>query len=137
MYSSGVFCNVTFVPCLVGVLRRTVFTAATMIYGQLILILWYVNKKHHGSFTGFYEDELKQDPMGAMMKAFIAPQDVSMLAWKFIFGFFAVSLALMRLVPGKIHEGPVTPTGHVPKYIVNGVSAFVRQERVWHMMPLT
>mmetsp|Transcript_20915 Transcript_20915/g.54362 ORF Transcript_20915/g.54362 Transcript_20915/m.54362 type:complete len:478 (+) Transcript_20915:34-1467(+) len=108
-----------------GFMRRTVLTAATMIYGQLILVLWYINKHRNGSFIEFWEEEVSADPVAALMQGFILPQDVSILAWKFIGVFFAVSLTLMRLLPGAIHEGPVTPTGHVPKYIANGVSAFI------------
>ena len=41
-------------------------------------------------------------------------------AWRFLFGFMAVAFALEWL-PGKIETGPETLTGHVPKYVDNGV----------------
>lgn len=59
------------------------------------------------------------------MQGFLAPGDISMLGWKFIGVFLAVSIVLMKLVPGHVVTGPVTPTGHVPEYIANGVPAFV------------
>eukprot|EP00035_Acanthoeca_spectabilis_P039834 m.65404 g.65404 ORF g.65404 m.65404 type:complete len:518 (-) comp9758_c0_seq1:2837-4390(-) len=108
-----------------GFLRRTVMTAATMIYGQLILVLWYIIKHRNGSFTEFWEDEVSVDPWKALMQGFLAPGDISMLGWKFIGVFLAVSIVLMKLVPGHVVTGPVTPTGHVPEYIANGVPAFI------------
>jgi 7-dehydrocholesterol reductase len=39
----------------------------------------------------------------------------------FIVSFMGVALVLERLLPGKIECGPETATGHVPKYVDNGV----------------
>ena len=74
----------------------------------------------------FWDKEVSVDPVNAMLKAFVLPQDISTLAWKFIFVSLALGAALMKIVPGKEHSGPVTPTGHTPKYTTNGVQAFVR-----------
>ncbi|KAL7482421.1 hypothetical protein ACHAW6_008096 [Cyclotella cf. meneghiniana] len=41
---------------------------------------------------------------------------------KFVLSFMAVALCLERLLPGKIDFGPETATGHVPKYVDNGVA---------------
>jgi hypothetical protein len=73
----------------------------------------------------YWTEELSVDPFPALMKAFVMPGDINVLAWKFIGVFFAVSVTLMKLVPGAVVKGPVTPTGHVPQYIENGVSSFV------------
>ncbi|CAB9516941.1 dehydrocholesterol reductase [Seminavis robusta] len=43
----------------------------------------------------------------------------------FILSFMAVALVLERLLPGKIEYGPETATGHVPRYVDNGVPHFV------------
>lgn len=42
-----------------------------------------------------------------------------------LFVHSAWQLALMRLVPGRAFTGPVTPSGHVPKYVDNGVASFL------------
>jgi len=60
-----------------------------------------------------------------MFKPFILPQNVKPIAWQFIFTFFAVSLAFMKLVPGGVHKGPASPKGNVPVYKSNGVQAFL------------
>lgn len=41
---------------------------------------------------------------------------------KLVLSFMAVALVLERLLPGKIDYGPETATGHVPKYVDNGVA---------------
>ena len=42
-------------------------------------------------------------------------------AVKFILSFMGLALLLERLLPGKVDTGPETLTGHVPKYVDNGV----------------
>lgn len=41
---------------------------------------------------------------------------------KFVLTFMAVALVLERFLPGKIEVGPETATGHVPRYVDNGVA---------------
>jgi 7-dehydrocholesterol reductase len=49
----------------------------------------------------------------------------SPIAWAMIGVFAALSLALMRALPGRPSEGPITPAGAVPVYKVNGIGAFL------------
>jgi 7-dehydrocholesterol reductase len=46
-------------------------------------------------------------------------------AWTMLAAFIALQMVLMRVVPGKPFEGPLTPKGNVPVYRANGVAAFV------------
>ena len=39
--------------------------------------------------------------------------------------FLAVELALLQWLPGKIFEGPITPTGSRPRYKLNGILAWL------------
>ena len=41
---------------------------------------------------------------------------------KLVLSFMAVALVLERILPGKIDFGPETATGHVPRYVDNGVA---------------
>jgi 7-dehydrocholesterol reductase len=54
-------------------------------------------------------------------------------AWAIIGVHSATQLALMRLLPGKRWEGPVTPKGNVPVYTANGVAAFVTTIALWFL----
>lgn len=46
-------------------------------------------------------------------------------AWKIIGIYALIELLFMRLLPGKIFYGPVTPAGNVPEYKANGFLAYV------------
>lgn len=46
-------------------------------------------------------------------------------AWTLILTFMAFQLILMRIIPGKSVEGPVTPKGNVPVYKVNGLACYL------------
>jgi hypothetical protein len=37
---------------------------------------------------------------------------------KFVLSFMGVALLLERLLPGKVETGPMTATGHVPRYVL-------------------
>ena len=45
-------------------------------------------------------------------------------AWTIIFSLAAFELALMKLLPGRMIKGPITPNGNVPVYKANGLLAF-------------
>eukprot|EP00960_Hanusia_phi_P044094 756465-Hanusia_phi.AAC.1 len=49
----------------------------------------------------------------------------------FVLSFAAFQLLLMWVVPGKYVDGPVAPSGHVPKYKANGVQCFLLTILVW------
>ena len=51
--------------------------------------------------------------------------DTLILFFRFIFTFFGVSLALMKLMPGGTHYGPASPKGNIPVYKSNGVQSFL------------
>ena len=39
--------------------------------------------------------------------------------------FFVLQVLLLVLIPGKTFEGPLTPTGNRPRYILNGITAWL------------
>jgi 7-dehydrocholesterol reductase len=60
-----------------------------------------------------------------MLKTSIFPYVLgSRKACQFIIPFAALQLLLMRLAPGKITKGPVTPAGNIPTYKANGLLSF-------------
>ncbi len=46
-------------------------------------------------------------------------------AWRIILPFAALELLLMRILPGRLTKGPVTPAGNVPVYKANGLLSFL------------
>jgi 7-dehydrocholesterol reductase len=53
------------------------------------------------------------------------PTPFDPVAVKLVAGFGAFNLFLMRFVPGKRFEASVTPSGHVPVYIENGIDCYL------------
>lgn len=60
-----------------------------------------------------------------MLKTSVWPYVLgSRKACEFIVPFAAFQLLLMRVVPGKVTKGPVTPAGNIPVYKANGLLSF-------------
>lgn len=103
------------------------------ILGPLLLItlcapvaflVWYTNVSLNGSikqlFTLFAQNGIFSTIYGIWSPLFFGTAE----AWK-ILGIFAVSeLLLMKILPGRKVQGPLTPKGNTPIYKANGVSSF-------------
>ena len=102
--------------------RRTFLPLFALLFSPLVvLLIWTINTAFGGSilafvreqgFTFFYQ----------YWKPFLLGTPV---AWMIIAIFAAIQLTLMRLVPGKRFEGPITPKGNVPVYRANGFSCYL------------
>ena len=84
-----------------------------------VLTCWHTCLNLDGSVKLLVEQIIKEGPFVAKVNFF------NPIAWKIIFSYMAFELALMRLVPGKIFKATVTPSGHVPIYIANGVECYL------------
>ena len=49
----------------------------------------------------------------------------TLTAAEIILGFVLLQIVLLRLLPGRIYQGPVTPMGNRPRYKLNGVAAYL------------
>lgn len=89
------------------------------------LIIWEINAHYSGSITSFI---YLQKASGLWTTLYQMWQPVflgNVVAWKIIAIFAAFQLLLMKIVPGKIASGPITPQGNVPKYKDNGLTCFL------------
>jgi 7-dehydrocholesterol reductase len=76
---------------------------------------------------------------GSVLAALSSPwtQVVARIPWPsasaalLLLGWLAFQYALLRLLPGKTHLGPVTPRGNRPEYRQNGIAAFVVTHVAW------
>jgi 7-dehydrocholesterol reductase len=103
-----------------GVVHTTLAPLALLaICPPFAMILFYTHLEKGGSIAA----ALAEGP-ALLARAWGAHALGSPVAWATIVGFAAVELALMRLVPGRRWEGPVTPAGHVPVYVANGPACF-------------
>ena len=79
----------------------------------------------YGGELGRFLQDTRQVGALQMLKTSAWPYILgSRKAWEFILPFAGFQLLLMRLVPGKITQGPVTPAGNIPVYKANGLLSF-------------
>jgi 7-dehydrocholesterol reductase len=83
-----------------------------------VIVLWIVCTYLDGSLLQL----LTSEGLATVVREFPSP---SWLAVKMIVLFGGFELVLLELLPGRWHEGPVTPTGHRPRYKLNAVWAWV------------
>jgi len=101
-------------------LRRTVFTFLTILYSQLVLVLVYIAKQKNGSFHRYYQENI----LTGDYRIYHNFEDIPSVAWKFIFFYISAGIILMKLPKGNLITGPITPSGHQPLYIENGLKAY-------------
>lgn len=88
------------------------------------MIFTYTIMELNGNLLNLFEFVTKKGLLNLISKAWLPYIFGTAKAWKFI-GIFAVfELILMRILPGKMTKGPVTPAGNVPIYKANGFIAF-------------
>ncbi|WP_068470219.1 7-dehydrocholesterol reductase [Candidatus Protochlamydia phocaeensis] len=101
--------------------------------GPLFLILvcppavfafWYTNVFLDGSFLRFGQFVTEQGLWKTFSTIWFPYFFGTPEAWKILGVFAGFELALMRLLPGKRYEGPITPAGNIPLYRANGLPAF-------------
>src|SRR5262245_36085574 len=83
-----------------------------------IILLWMVAVQNDGSLTEFLRTTTWED----FAVRFPLP---SFAAAKILLSWALLQLALLVVLPGKKHFGPVTPMGNQPHYKLNGVAAFL------------
>jgi 7-dehydrocholesterol reductase len=88
------------------------------------MLMWYTNTALSGSFSALWNMILQQGFFQALYQIWQPVMFGSKTAWLILLTFAAFELALMRVLPGKVFLGPVTPKGNVPVYKANGVLAF-------------
>ena len=88
------------------------------------LVMWYTCVHLDGSFAAFVQLCLQQGFFETLYQIGFPYVFGTHEAWIIIALFILCQLAFMRLLPGKIFHGPLTPQGNIPVYKANGVAAF-------------
>lgn len=106
---------------------RTVIGPLLLMTGctPFVMLMWYTNTALDGSFYNLMN--LMSDT-GVITTIYKIWQPVfwgSKTAWQMIAIFILFELCLLKLLPGRIFHGPLTPKGNTPIYKANGVSAFL------------
>ncbi len=88
------------------------------------MILSYTILKLDGKVTNLLYAMKTKGPIEMFYTTWLPYIFGSATAWKFIIPFSLFQLLLMRVLPGKLTKGPVTPAGNVPIYKANGLLSF-------------
>ncbi|WP_298624253.1 7-dehydrocholesterol reductase [uncultured Legionella sp.] len=96
-----------------------------LICPPFVMLMWYTNTQLDGSFATLWNMIIQNGFFATTYSIWQPLFWGSSTAWAIISCFVLFELALMKLLPGKIFHGPITPKGNVPVYKANGVLAFV------------
>lgn len=89
-----------------------------------VMLMWYTNTALEGSLYELLNLITQQGLFQTIYKVWAPYFFGSAIAWQSIACFIVIELLLMRLLPGKVWHGPITPKGNVPVYKANGLLAF-------------
>lgn len=89
------------------------------------MVMSYTIIKLDGMPSKLLQEISKRGLLKLIYKAWIPYIFGSWTAWKFIIPFAVFELILMRVLPGKMTKGPVTPAGNTPIYKANGILAYL------------
>lgn len=88
-------------------------------------LMWTINSDYQGSVLVFWQDIVQYGFFHTLHAMWAPVFWGTAKAWKLIGTFALVQLLLMRIVPGKRFEGPITPNGNVPIYKANGLACYL------------
>jgi 7-dehydrocholesterol reductase len=89
------------------------------------MLLWHTNIHLNGSYTELIRWIGEVGVLGAIREVWLPVFFGSVMAWKIIGIFAGIQLVLMRVLPGKKYNGPLTPMGNTPEYTDNGLLAYL------------
>lgn len=89
-----------------------------------VMLFWYTNIALDGSFWQLGQLMVENGIFQTIYNVWQPYFWGSSLVWKVIGSFVVFELILMRFLPGKKWQGPITPKGNIPIYKANGVLAF-------------
>lgn len=87
-------------------------------------LFWYVNTELKGAFLPLWEAFLSKGFFTTLYQIWSPYFFGTQTAWTILALFGVIQLLLMKLLPGRIFYGPLTPMGNTPVYKANGVPAF-------------
>lgn len=130
---------------MVNWIRKTCVPLLLMVCCPLMaLFVWYTNVHLGGSLFRLWHQVVEQGLFTTIGAAWGPIVFGSPLAWKMIAIFGITQLILMKVLPGKTIEGPLTPKGNIPLYKANGPLAFVItlalfffSTQVLHLFPMS
>jgi 7-dehydrocholesterol reductase len=91
----------------------------------IAILIWHINVNLNGSLTELFQIFVTQGFFHSLYHILQPVFFGSATSWVMITIFAAIELVLMRIIPGKLVQGPETSKRHIPIYKENGVLCFV------------
>lgn len=88
------------------------------------ILFWHVNTELKGAFYPLWEAFVAKGFFMTLYQIWSPYFFGTQTAWALLFLFGSVQLLFMKLLPGKVFYGPLTPMGNTPVYKANGVASF-------------
>ena len=111
---------------MVSTLRNTLGPLGIMLAcPPFVMLIWFTNTHLGGSFAALFSVFAQQGILQTIYAVWHPYIWGSSTAWTLILSFTVFELVLMRVLPGKLVHGPVTPKGNTPVYKSNGIAAFL------------
>jgi len=89
------------------------------------MLVWYTNTHLSGTLLALWNMIMQDGLLQTLYSVWWPIVLGDHTAWSMIACFAFFQLLLMRVLPGKIFYGPISPKGNVPIYKANGVLAFI------------
>jgi len=89
------------------------------------MLMWYTNTHCEGSFLLLIEKGNIGGWMQLLNEAWFSHFFGSPTAWIILGAFAALQILFMKIIPGKIYHGTITPKGNLPQYKDNGLAAYL------------
>ncbi|CAI9731649.1 7-dehydrocholesterol reductase [Octopus vulgaris] len=106
-------------------IERTVLPLLLMLFTpNLVMILWYTAAKFDGSITHCLHHLLKDSLLTGLLNIWTEVSIGSSFALIIIFAYSLWAIITMKILPGNLVKGSITPKGNVPIYIDNGFLYF-------------
>lgn len=105
--------------------RLIVPLALVLLCPPFVILMWYANTALDGSLLKLWHLFQSQGLLTTIWKIWSPIFFGSKTAWTMIAIFGGSQLLFMKLLPGKLVKGPITPKGNIPVYKANGPLAFV------------
>ena len=89
------------------------------------MLMWHTNVELDGSFINLWNEITTKGFLSVINEVWFSRFFGTLMAWKIIGIFAVLQLLLMRVLPGKIFTGTITPMGNLPEYKDNGLASYI------------
>lgn len=104
---------------------KSLFAAFLMLSTPVAaMLLWYTLAKLDGSILRLWGEFRDRGVLHVLDRAWLDHFWGSATAWKILGIYIPLQVIMLKFLPGKPYQGPITPMGNLPQYRDNGLLSF-------------